>query len=287
MLGEYLNIYTNSNFKSREKTTYLQFINAEDSEIDFLISGKKYAGKNKNNNKKHSSEEQYFPVTSGSGFIVSKNGYIITNNHVVEGCNSVKIIQDSTYIQSQVIQRDTLNDLALLKFDNKKKSFLTISNSNPELMEDIFVAGFPFGSDLSSTIKITKGIVSSLSGTGNNFSNMQIDAAIQTGNSGGPIFNQKGNVLGVAVAKVSAKYILEKFNTIPENVNFGIKSSVVRNFLESNGVTLEKPITEKISRSELSKKIIDNTVFLSCWMTEAQYHKSKTQKVMFENLNLD
>ena len=287
ILGDYLNIYTKSNIRIKDIKSYFDYVYSEKDNINFLISGKK-SNKEKYfaDNKKNGNEE-LFSVSSGSGFIVSRDGFIITNNHVIDGCNEVKIIKETNYINSQVIQRDVINDLALLKINNDNNIFLPISISNPELMEDIFVAGFPFGSEISSTIKVTKGIVSSLSGYGNNFSNMQIDAAIQKGNSGGPIFDQRGNVLGVAVSKAPLKYILEKYDTIPENINFGIKSSVVRNFLESNGIKLVKPNNEKISRTELSKKIINSTVFLSCWMSEARYYKLKTEKVMFDNLNLD
>ena len=69
-------------------------------------------------------------------------------------------------------------------------------------MQDIFVAGYPFGQRIRASVKITKGIVRSLTGIGNNYSNIQIDAALQPGNSGGPIINERGNVIGVAVAKL-------------------------------------------------------------------------------------
>ena len=81
------------------------------------------------------------------------------------------------------------------------------------------MAGFPFGDKFSTSIKVTKGIVSALTGLGNNFSNIQIDAALQNGNSGGPILDEFGNVVGVAVAKLDAKYMLDKFGIIPENTN--------------------------------------------------------------------
>jgi S1-C subfamily serine protease len=74
----------------------------------------------------------------------------------------------------------------------------TLSKEKPELLQDIYVAGYPFGQKISTSVKVTKGIISSLTGIGNNFSNIQIDAALQPGNSGGPILNDKGNVVGVA-----------------------------------------------------------------------------------------
>ena len=120
---------------------------------------------------------------------------------------------------------------------------------------------------------------------GNNFSNIQIDAAIQSGNSGGPILDDFGNVVGVAVSKLDAKYMLENFGAIPENTNFGIKSSVVRNVMNSNGVTPVPANVDQISKSQLGKMISQGTFYVSCWMTIAQIEKMRAKKVLFENLD--
>ena len=70
----------------------------------------------------------------------------------------------------------------------------------------------------------------------------------------------------------------------PEGTNFGIKSSVLKNFLESNNIKIKEGSDEEISRSELSKSIADGTIFLSCWMTQEQIKKLKSQKVMFKDI---
>ena len=154
-------------------------------------------------------------------------------------------------------------------------------------MQDIFVAGYPFGKRISASVKVTKGIVSSLTGIGNNFSNIQIDAALQPGNSGGPIINDRGNVIGVAVAKLDVKYIVKKFGVIPENTNFGIKSSVVMNLLQGNNVSVSSPNTGKLGKSELGRMISDATYYLSCWMTMAQIERMRTKKVIFRDISAD
>ena len=222
-------------------------------------------------------------VASGSGFMVSDVGHLVTNNHVIKGCESVKAYHKGEPLDAQILATDTVNDLALLKLKFSPTSTFSISNSNVELMEDIFVAGYPFGVSVSSSVKVTKGIVSSLTGIGNNYSNIQIDAALQPGNSGGPIIDDKGNVIGVAVAKLDLAVAIEKFGAVPEGTNFGIKSFVLKNFLNANNVKLKKPTLKKVSRSDLSKKITDGTFFLSCWMTYAQIENLKAQKVMFDN----
>ncbi len=147
------------------------------------------------------------------------------------------------------------------------------------------MAGFPFGNNVSSTLKFTQGIVSSVAGLGNDYSQIQIDAALQPGNSGGPILDEYGNVVAVAVAKLSLEKILEDYGVIPENTNFGVKSSAVRNLMEGNGIAFKTPNTEVISKRDLSKVATDGTVFLSCWMTTAQLEKMKTRKVLFTDFD--
>ena len=180
---------------------------------------------------------------------------------------------------------DPRNDIALLKGDFRPSTVLPLSTNKPELLQDIYVAGYPFGRKVSTSVKVTKGIISSLSGIGNNFSNIQIDAALQPGNSGGPILNDKGNVVGVAVAKLDLKKILKNYGTIPENTNFGVKSNVVRNITDSVEVSLPSPNKSSISKSKLGRMISDGTYYLSCWMTMAQIEQMKSKKVIFQNLD--
>ena len=224
-------------------------------------------------------------AASGTGFAVSSRGHVITNNHVINGCQNVKIHHKGRAIPATVITYDPNNDLALLKGDFRPSTVFSLSNQKPELLQDVYVAAYPFGRKISTSVKVTKGIISSLTGIGNNFSNIQIDAALQPGNSGGPILNEKGNVIGVAVAKLDLKKILKNFGVIPENTNFGIKTNVVRSLLDSNDVDIPVPNRRKISKSKLGKMISDGTYYLSCWMTMAQIEKMRSRKVIFQNLD--
>jgi S1-C subfamily serine protease len=133
--------------------------------------------------------------------------------------------------------------------------------------------------------------VSALTGLGNNYSNMQIDASIQPGNSGGPIFNQDGNVVGVAVATLDVAMALEAFGAIPQNTNFAIKASVVSSFLASNSIEVVTPKTPsffgnstEMSTTELGQLANDATFYLSCWMTTAQIQQMSSTKVLFNEL---
>ena len=97
---------------------------------------------------------------------------------------------------------DTSNDLVLLKGNFRPSTVLPLSTKSPELLQDVYVAGYPFGRKISTSVKVTRGIISSITGIGNNFSNIQIDEALQPGNSGGPILDDRGNVGSVAVARL-------------------------------------------------------------------------------------
>lgn len=227
-------------------------------------------------------ESKVYRVSSGSGFYISEEGHIMSNYHVIRGCDRVKVHKKGIAEEAVVVAVDRVNDLALLQIEKPPRYVFPLSQKNAFPLQDVIVAGYPFGKTISSSIKFTKGIVSSLSGVGDNYSQIQIDAALQPGNSGGPIIDTKGNVIGVAVSKLDLKTFLTEFKVVPENTNFGIKSSAVLNFVSANNVNTIKPNNKEISKSELSKNISEGTTYLSCWMTKDQIKKLKTKKVMFK-----
>ena len=224
-------------------------------------------------------------ASSGSGFAISSDGFIITNSHVIEGCQEVNIYLDGEIIPVTVFSNDMQNNLALLKADFTPRTVFALSDVQPNLLQDIYVAGHPFGNPFTLFIKVTEGVISSLSGIENHFSDIQIDASLQVGNSGGPILDEMGNIVGVAVSKLDARYMYENFGTIPENTNFGIKANVLRNILDSNGVSSPSPNRSEITRTELGSLITGGTYYVSCMMSLAQIERLRTEKVMFENLD--
>ena len=209
------------------------------------------------------------PASSGTGFFVSNNGHIITNDHVIVGCRNVTITQQGKYVEVDVIAYDERNDLAILKSDIRPKKFYRISKEDPKLMDDVVIAGYPLGNKVSTGIKTTKGSVTSLSGMGNNFSEFQTDAALNKGNSGGPIIDKGGNVIGVAVAKIEKEGI--------EGFNFGIKSSVLKSFTNSNNLKLITASRSRISQNQLTSLVTDGTVYIDCWLTISDIEKIMEQ----------
>ena len=222
----------------------------------------------KKEKKLNEEQNQLYAFSSGSGFITSSgnNANIITNYHVVEGCDNVIISRNGNRINSKVLAVDQINDLAILKAKLNSSKVYSVSENDVQLLEDVIIAGYPLGKEVSAAIKISKGSVSSLAGWGNNYSNFQTDAALNQGNSGGPIINKKGNVIGVAVANYGKKEGIESFN-------FGIKSSTLRAFANSNNVVFSPPNNRILDNIELGKLITEATVFLECQMTMAKIEK--------------
>jgi uncharacterized protein len=212
-------------------------------------------------------------IGAGSSFTISRKGHLLTNQHVVDGCQLVTIHLPSGLKKARVVATDDTNDLALLKTDLEDDNFIPISGSNVSLLEDVIVAGYPLSNSLSTTVKVTKGVVSSLAGLGNDYSQIQIDAAIQPGNSGGPILNDQGNVVAVTVAALNKEYFLKEQGTIPENTNFGIKSSTARAFVDANGVKLPQPYSRAMSRRDMADLITETTHLVGCWVSRATAQK--------------
>ena len=251
-----------------------------------LIENKKISKlySQKNDNVKKIENEKLYKVGSGSGFEVSKKGYFITNNHVINGCQDIKIHANNKVYLSTLIASDIKNDLALLKSSFEPKFVFPLSSSPAKLMQEVYVAGFPFGYKVSSRIKVTKGIISSLAGLGDDYSRFQIDAAVQPGNSGGPIYDNLGNVVGVTVAKLDYKFSMKNYSTIPELTNFGIKSSMVRSFLSASNIQFRDSVSKQISN--LGEMIQNGSFYTSCFMTKAKYDEYKNKKVLLEENNI-
>jgi S1-C subfamily serine protease len=201
-------------------------------------------------------------ASMGSGFFVTSAGHLVTNYHVIEGCNTVKTNISGKEIRTDIIAVDKTNDLAIIKAEMNPSKVFPVSNEDVSLLQDVIVAGFPLGKKVSSAIKIHKGNVTALAGFGDNYSNFQTDATINQGNSGGPIMTQKGNVVGVAVQLIAAEHA--------QNVFFGVKSSTLKTFAKANNIKFLPPNYREMSNKDLGEFITEATVFLECWMTVAK-----------------
>lgn len=202
----------------------------------------------------------------GTGFYISSKGVLLTNNHVVQGCKELKIPVDNA--SAKLLVADRANDLAVLTQDAKGKSFLKFNGDGPKQGEEIFVFGFPLDGYLPSSGNVTTGIVSALAGPSNNSSLIQITAPVQPGNSGGPVLDKKGNVVGVVVGKADALKVAKVTGDIPQNVNFAISDKTARSFMDGNKVEYQTS-NGFMSFSKDSVSIADAarnaTVKIECW----------------------
>ena len=219
--------------------------------------------------KKKLKDDEIVPAGSGSGFFVSKDGHAITNYHVIEGCDINKLSFKGSQTEVKVLAVDKVNDIAILKSNAKPDVIFPVSNEDVSLLEDVIVAGFPLGKQISSAIKTHKGVVTALAGAGDNYSFFQTDAAINQGNSGGPIINQKGNVVGIAVATWIEEGV--------QGVHFGIKSSTLKTFASANGLSFASPNFREQSNKALGELITKGTVYVECHMTIAKIKKMIAQ----------
>jgi S1-C subfamily serine protease len=177
--------------------------------------------------------------SSGSGFVVSRQGHLLTNNHVVAGCALVEI---GGVGAAAVVSRDSGNDLALIQA--KTQSGLELSplkqRSKPtRLGEEVIALGYPLRGVLGDGLNVTTGTISALSGVGNDSTLLQFTAAIQPGNSGGPLVDRAGAIVGVVASKFSDTIALKVAKFVPQGVNFAIRREVASAFLESQGISLE------------------------------------------------
>ncbi len=214
-------------------------------------------------------DNKIVPAGSGSGFFVSKDGHAITNYHVIQGCDVNKLTFKGSQSEVKVLAVDKVNDIAILKSSKRPDVIFPVSDEDVSLLEDVIVAGFPLGKQISSAIKTHKGVVTALAGAGDNYSFFQTDAAINQGNSGGPILNQKGNVVGIAVATWVEKGV--------QGVHFGIKSSTLKTFASANGLNFASPNWRDLSNKDLGKLITKGTVYIECHMTVAKIKKMIAQ----------
>jgi S1-C subfamily serine protease len=210
---------------------------------------------------------------TGTGFVVSANGHVITNNHVIDGCvGDIKgNLTGEASMALRVVSSDANNDLALLQAPSTTtfKDFARIRDRSIRSGDSVIVIGFPFHGLLTSDFTVTTGIASSLSGMRNDTRFLQISAPVQPGNSGGPLFDTTGQIVGVVTAKIPALRIAAATGNIPENINFAIKTGALRDFLDNSVVPYQtaEPKAE-LKTTDIAGNARPYTMLISCNATE-------------------
>jgi S1-C subfamily serine protease len=209
---------------------------------------------------------------TGTGFVISANGHIVTNHHVIQGCTG-DIRGNLTGEAAQtlrVVSSDESNDLALLQGPaGSFKEFARIRDRAIHSGDSVVAIGYPFHGLLTSDFTVTTGIVSSLSGLLNDSRFLQISAAVQPGNSGGPLIDTSGRIVGMVAAKLNAMKFVRATGNIPENINFAIKTGAIRDFLDNSVVAYEtaEPNGE-LKTADIAGAARAYTLLISCTATE-------------------
>lgn len=191
---------------------------------------------------------------TGSGFILTSNGVIVTNYHVIDGAKGIDVLvnwkgQVHT-VNAKVLISDKTNDISLLQIDDRLFTKFpalpyAVKTSLQDVGTSVFALGYPMSDILGEEIKVTDGIISSKTGYQGDIVTYQISAPIQSGNSGGPLFDKQGNIVGITNAGVPDA----------QNVGYAIKTSYLKNLIDVAPTSITLPANNSISGLPFTEKI--------------------------------
>lgn len=195
--------------------------------------------------------ETFTMSASGTCFAINRDGYLITNYHVIEGTQKIRIRGinkdfSNTY-PARIIATDEKNDLALLKVDNISINAIPyrIISKIAEVGDEVFVLGYPLRAVMGDEIKLTNGLISSRTGFKGDVTSYQISATIQPGNSGGPLFNKNGNIIGIVSSRLAVENAAYAIKT---PYLFALLSSENNISVPSGGSLSSLPLTEQVKQ---------------------------------------
>jgi S1-C subfamily serine protease len=212
---------------------------------------------------KQQPENSSIAASFGSGFIISPDGYILTNDHVIAESTQILVTAPSHKpLAVSVVLSDPDKDLALLKLPLRKLPlpnlpYLPIADSDlVQVLDTVYVLGYPLAPVLGTNVSASEGKINAIRIEGRT-KLFQFDADVNPGNSGGPLLNDKGEVIGIVVSKLNAIKMLEEHGTLPERINFAIPINEARLMLRKTNTCA---LTASTGRDVLSaSKIFDNS----------------------------
>jgi S1-C subfamily serine protease len=215
-------------------------------------------------------------ISTGSGVVIGTKGEILTNSHVVEACQTITVKLASGNSQlSALVARDERNDLAVIRLggtDNSPAAIAMFREGLPVRPGDAIVAlGYPLSGVLATDANLSVGNVSALAGVADDTRYLQISAPVQPGNSGGPLLDASGHLVGIVTAKLNALRMARFTGDISENVNFALKAEVARTFLDSKGIKYQMAGSDtQLSPADVGEIGRPFTVHIECKRTSAQ-----------------
>jgi S1-C subfamily serine protease len=210
------------------------------------------------------------PFSNGSGIVVDRQGHILTNNHVIANCADMRVngSDNGIPVGARLIANDAKLDLALIQIGKPWPEYARFRDSQTlRPGESLVATGFPLTGLVSPEMAVTTGSLTTLSGMQGNADLFQFSAPVQPGNSGGPVLDSAGRVVGITDKVLNGLALAMLMGgTVPQNVNFAIKSDVARDYLANFGVRLDEaagtPGEDAATVGETARRF---TVKVSCW----------------------
>lgn len=192
----------------------------------------------------------------GTGFCISREGYFVTNHHVVEAAQRLRGTSPVAQFDLELVFADAHNDLALLRAKESAQHVAALHpGTTARLGETVVALGYPLSGLLGSNPHVTSGNLSALMGMHDDTRFLQFTAPVQPGNSGGPLLDASGRVVGVVEGGLSTLFLRGDSLTVSQNVNFAIKTALLRSFLEAVGIAYETaPQEHPRSAAEVAQK---------------------------------
>jgi S1-C subfamily serine protease len=211
-------------------------------------------------------------VINGSGVVIGAHGEVLTNAHVVAACTQLAL-RTSSGVSSpaQVIAQDEQNDLAVVRSKNSLSSVAVFRNGLIRAGDVVVALGYPLAGILARGANLTVGNVSALAGLGDDSRYLQISAPVQPGNSGGPLLDASGHLVGIVTSKLDAALVARFTGDIPQNVNFALKAEVARTFLDSKGIAYQTARSDQqLSTADVGDIARPFTVQIECSPSSSQ-----------------
>ena len=208
------------------------------------------------------------PESSGTGFVVSRANHVLTSHHVIDDCAELRVSRSGgAQGRATVAATDPANDLALLKLPGRAADHARFRGGEGLRQGDgLVVVGFPLHGILASGANVSTGVVSALAGMGDDTRLMQISTPVQAGNSGGPVLDMGGNVVGVVTSKLDAMEMAAAVGDLTQNVNFATAQGTTLGFLRESGLPIEVSTSGQATEvSEIVERARRFTVLVECW----------------------
>jgi S1-C subfamily serine protease len=209
------------------------------------------------------SPEKTRGISTGTGFFVSNDGYVLTNSHVIEGSSNISIILGGKSVSAILVDHDSSNDIALLKVNETVEGLPIELKKKTKQGSEIAVLGYPNIGLQGNEQKATFGYINANSGIQGDTRYFQISSPIQPGNSGSPMVNDQGVVIGIASASLNQTAAIQATGTLAQNVNYAVKIAYALPMLINHGVEyIELATQESLEKTDLIESISDSVVLV-------------------------